>query len=210
MKLIMMGPSGAGKGTHSEILSRKFSIPIVSTGNILREAVKNDTPIGLEARSYMEAGQLVPDDIIIGIVAERLAAPDCANGYILDGVPRTIAQAEAIEAAGIFFDAVLAFDVPDEIILERITGRRTCTKCGRSFHVTANPPKLEGICDGCGGELILRSDDSIDTVKKRLEVFYARTSPLGKFYDDRGVLKKISNQPTIEATSKIVMEALGI
>ena len=164
MKIILLGAPGAGKGTQAEIISQKLGIPTISTGNILRAAVKEGTPIGLEAKSYMDAGKLVPDEVIIGIIQERLAQSDCAGGFILDGVPRTIAQAEALERHGIRFDAVLSLEIADSVIEERMTGRRTCHACGASYHVKAAPPKQEGICDKCGGELEQRKDDQPETV----------------------------------------------
>lgn len=210
MKLILLGAPGAGKGTQAEIISKKQGIPTISTGNILRAAVKDGTPVGLKAKAFMDAGKLVPDDVIIGIVEERLAQPDCANGYILDGVPRTIAQAEFLEKDGVKFDAVLSMEIADGEIEARMTGRRTCTQCGNTFHMKANPPKQEGICDLCGGELILRDDDSLETVRHRLEVYHAQTEPLKDFYQSRGNLKAVPNMGTIEATNQVVMELLGV
>ena len=188
MKLILLGAPGAGKGTQAEIISKKLGIPTISTGNILREAIKNGTPTGLKAKSFMDNGKLVPDDVIIGIVSDRVACEDCANGYILDGVPRTIPQAEALEAAGIHFDAVISIEIEDSVIEARMTGRRVCGKCGASFHITANPPKAEGICDLCGSELVIRKDDAPETVKNRLKVFHAETEALKDFYNKLGIL----------------------
>ena len=210
MKLILLGAPGAGKGTQAEILSQRLHIPTISTGNILRAAVKNGTPVGLKAKEYMDAGKLVPDEVIIGIVAERLAEPDCANGYILDGVPRTIAQAEALEANGITFDAVLSIEISDETIIRRMGGRRACPACGATFHVVSAPPKTEGKCDKCGADLVLRDDDKPETVKDRLTVYHTETEPLKDFYAKRGNLKSVNNQPTIEATTAVVAAALGI
>ena len=210
MKLILLGAPGAGKGTQADILSQRLNIPTISTGNILRAAVKNGTPVGLKAKEYMDAGKLVPDEVIIGIVAERLAEPDCANGYILDGVPRTIAQAEALEATGITFDTVLSIEISDEEIVERMGGRRACTACGATYHVVSAPPRAEGKCDKCGAGLVLRDDDKPETVKNRLAVYHTETEPLKDFYAKRGNLKSVDNQPTIEATTKVVFEALGI
>ena len=177
MKLILLGAPGAGKGTQADILCEKLDIPTISTGNILRAAVKNGTPTGLKAKAFMDAGQLVPDEVIIGIISERLEEPDCAKGYILDGVPRTIAQAEALEKAGIVFDCVVSLEVSDETIMERMSGRRVCPDCGASYHVAAVPPKAEGVCDKCGGKLIQRKDDAPETVKSRLEVYHKETEP---------------------------------
>lgn len=210
MKVIMLGAPGAGKGTQAEILSKKLNIPTISTGNILRAAVKNGTPVGLKAKEYMDAGKLVPDDVIIGIVAERLAEPDCANGYILDGVPRTIPQAEALEQAGIVFDHVLSIEISDEEIVNRMSGRRACPACGATYHVVSAPPKQEGVCDKCGAALVLRDDDKPETVKNRLKVYHEETEPLKDFYKAKGILNAVDNQPTIEATTKVVEAALGI
>ena len=209
MKLILLGAPGAGKGTQAEILSKKLNIPTISTGNILRAAVKNGTPVGLKAKEYMDAGKLVPDDVIIGIVAERLAEPDCANGYILDGVPRTIAQAEALEKAGIQFDAVVSIEISDETIMERMSGRRVCESCGASYHLVAVPPKQEGVCDSCGGKLVQRKDDAPETVKARLQVYHKETEPLKDFYAQRGLLKSVENQPTVADTTQAILRALG-
>ena len=209
MKLIFLGAPGAGKGTQAEIISRKLNIPTISTGNILRAAVKAGTPVGLQAKSYMDAGKLVPDDVIIGIIEERLAQPDCAIGFILDGVPRTIAQAEALEQAGIQFDGVLSLEIADEVIEARMTGRRTCHSCGPTYHIVANPPKQDGVCDMCGGELEQRKDDLPETVKHRLEVYHRETEPLKDFYQTRGVLKIVPDMGGIEATSEKILELLG-
>ena len=210
MKLILLGAPGAGKGTQADILCEKLDIPTISTGNILRAAVKNGTPTGLKAKEYMDAGKLVPDEVIIGIISERLAEPDCAKGYILDGVPRTIAQAEALEKAGIQFDCVLDIEVSDEEIVSRMSGRRACTDCGATYHVKAAPPKAEGVCDACGGKLVQRDDDKPETVQDRLRVYHAQTEPLKEFYAQRGILKSVDNQPTIEATTRAIVEMLGI
>ena len=210
MKLIMLGAPGAGKGTQAEILSKKLSIPTISTGNILRAAIKAGTPVGLEAKSYMDAGKLVPDSVIIGIVAERLAQPDCANGFILDGVPRTLPQAEAIDQAGITFDHVVSIEISDETIENRMSGRRVCQSCGAPFHVVSRPPKQEGVCDLCGGPLVQRDDDKLETVRHRLEVYHSETEPLKDFYAKKGVLTPVDNQPTIEDTTKVIVEALGL
>ncbi|MCD8144935.1 MAG: adenylate kinase [Oscillospiraceae bacterium] len=209
MKLILLGAPGAGKGTQAEIISKKLNIPTISTGNILRAAVKNGTPVGLKAKEYMDAGKLVPDEVIIGVITERLAEADCQNGYILDGVPRTIAQAEALEQAGIVFDSVVALEISDEAIEQRLTGRRTCTACGATYHIVANPPKQEGICDSCGSALEQRKDDQPETVKARLATYHAETEPLKIFYQQRGVLRTVQNVGTIEAINAAVMEALG-
>lgn len=210
MKLILLGAPGAGKGTQAEILSKMLSIPTISTGNILRAAMKNGTPVGLKAKEYVESGKLVPDEVIIGIINERLSESDCANGYILDGVPRTIPQAEALENAGIDIDCALSIEIADEVIVERMSGRRTCKDCSQTFHIVSNPPKAEGVCDFCGGELTIRKDDAPETVKARLEVYHRETEPLKAFYAERGKLKTVDNQPSIEATTEVIKVALGI
>jgi len=210
MKLILLGAPGAGKGTQAEILSKKLNIPTISTGNILRAAVKNETPVGLQAKSFMDAGKLVPDEVIIGIMQERLAEADCAGGYILDGMPRTIAQAEALEAGNVDIDVALSIEISDETIENRMTGRRTCTTCGATYHIVANPPKKEGVCDSCGSELTIRKDDQPETVKNRLKVYHQETEPLKDFYKSRGKLKLVENQPSIELTTAAICEALGI
>ena len=209
MKLILLGAPGAGKGTQAERLSKELNIPTISTGNILRAAIKNGTPTGLKAKSYMDAGKLVPDEVIIGIITERLAEDDCANGYILDGVPRTIAQAEAIESAGIHFDAVVSIEISDETIMERMSGRRVCENCGASYHLVAVPPKRPGVCDSCGGKLVQRKDDAPETVKSRLAVYHKETEPLKDFYQKRGLLKPVENQPTVDGTLQAILRALG-
>jgi len=208
MKLILLGAPGAGKGTQAEILSREYNIPTISTGNILRAAMKNGTPVGLKAKAFVEAGQLVPDDVIIGIIEERLSQSDCANGYILDGVPRTIPQAEAMEEKGIAVDCALSIEVADQTIIDRMSGRRTCKNCSQTFHVLFNPPKQEGVCDFCGGELTIRKDDAPETVKNRLDVYHKETEPLKAFYEQRGKLISVEGQPTIEATTAAIRKAL--
>lgn len=209
MKLILLGAPGAGKGTQAEIIKNKLGIPTISTGNILRAAVKNGTPTGLKAKEYMNAGKLVPDEVIIGIINERLQEADCANGYILDGVPRTIAQAEALEQAGISFDAVVALEVADEKIINRMGGRRVCEACGASYHIVNVPPKKEGVCDVCGGKLVQRKDDNPETVKNRLEEYHITTEPLKGFYEARGLLKTVDDHPTVEATTQAILSVLG-
>ena len=210
MKLILLGAPGAGKGTQADIIKKKLNIPTISTGNILRAAVKNGTPTGLKAKEYMDAGKLVPDEVIIGIITERLAEDDCKNGYILDGVPRTIAQAEALEQAGIRFDAVVAIEIPDEKIIARMGGRRVCESCGASYHIVNIPPKKEGICDVCGGALKQRKDDDPETVKDRLAVYHKETEPLKDFYAVRGVLKTVDDQPTLDGTTQAILAVLGV
>ncbi|MBQ1361661.1 MAG: adenylate kinase [Oscillospiraceae bacterium] len=210
MKLILLGAPGAGKGTQADILSRKLNIPTISTGNMLRAAIANGSAVGLEAKSYMDSGRLVPDSVIIGIVKERLAEPDCANGFILDGMPRTIPQAEALEANDIRFDAVVSLEISDEEIIGRMSGRRVCPKCGATFHVVSNPPKTEGVCDVCGEALIIRPDDAPETVQSRLDVYHAQTEPLKDFYARLGNLRSVENAGSIEAVSAAIFRALGI
>ena len=209
MKMILLGAPGAGKGTQAERLCKVLEIPTISTGNILRAAVKNGTPTGLKAKAFMDAGKLVPDEVIIGIITERLAEDDCKNGYILDGVPRTIAQAEAMEKAGINFDAVVSIEVADEVIMERMSGRRVCESGGASSHLVAVHPKVAGVCDSCGGKLVQRKDDAPETVKDRLAVYHKETEPLKDFYAQRGLLKSVENQPSVEATTAAILKALG-
>ena len=210
MKLILLGPPGAGKGTQAEILNKKLDVPTISTGNILRAAVKNGTPVGLRAKEYMDAGKLVPDEVIIGVITERLAEPDCQKGFILDGVPRTIPQAEALEKAGITFDAVVSLEISDEEIVERMGGRRVCTKCGAPYHIKNLPPKTEGVCDACGGKLEARADDKPEVVRDRLTVYHKETAPLKDFYAERGLLKSVENQPTVNGTTDAILRALGL
>ena len=210
MKLILLGAPGAGKGTQADVLSHKLGIPTISTGNMLRAAIANGSAVGLEAKSYMDNGQLVPDSVIIGIVKERLAEPDCANGFILDGMPRTIPQAEALEANDIRFDAVVSLEISDEEIIGRMSGRRVCPKCGATFHVVSNPPKTEGVCDVCGEALIIRPDDAPETVQSRLDVYHAQTEPLKDFYARLGNLRSVENAGSIEAVSAAIFRALGI
>ena len=208
MKLILLGAPGAGKGTQAEIISKKLNIPTISTGNILREAIKNGTETGLKAKSFMDAGKLVPDDVIIGIVRERVARDDCANGFILDGVPRTIPQAEALEAAGIHFDAVVSIEIDDAVIEARMTGRRVCGSCGASFHIVANPPKVDGVCDLCGAALTVRKDDAPETVQARLVEYHKMTEPLKDFYDKLGKLAVVEGQEEVADTTALVFAAL--
>ncbi len=209
MKLILLGAPGAGKGTQAEIISKKLNIPTISTGNILRSAVRNGTPVGLKAKAYMDAGALVPDEVIIGVIGERLQEADAQNGYILDGVPRTIAQAEALENAGIQFDAVVSIEVPDAEIEQRMTGRRTCPACGATYHIVANPPKQEGICDLCGEALGQRKDDQPETVKNRLVTYHEQTEPLKGFYAQRGLLKVVDVRGSVEEVNAAIMKVLG-
>jgi len=208
MNLILLGAPGAGKGTQVEYLTKQQGLPAISTGNILRAAIKEGTPIGLKAQEYISAGKLVPDDVIIGIVKERLSQKDCENGFILDGVPRTIGQAEALEKAGIEITAAILLDVPDELIEKRMAGRRTCIGCGATYHVVTKPPKKENVCDECGGELTRRKDDDPETVRTRLKVYHEETEPLVDFYRKRGKLFVVDGSRTPEETNAQVLEVL--
>ena len=209
MNLILLGAPGAGKGTQAELLVSKLSIPAISTGNMLREAIANGTDLGKEAKKYMDEGGLVPDELILGIVAERVAQPDCKNGFILDGVPRTLAQAKALEAKGVKIDHVVSIEVDDAAIEGRMTGRRVCAKCGASYHIVANPPKQDGICDSCGGELIIRKDDKPETVRHRLEVYHASTEVLKDFYGRLGRLRTVNGNQSIEGANEDILKAIG-
>ncbi len=207
MKLILLGAPGAGKGTQSANISEKYGIPAISTGDILRAAIKDGTKLGLEAKSYMDAGKLVPDEVVIGLIREKLASDSCKNGFILDGFPRSIPQAEALDAMGIQMDVVLSLEVADEKIVERMSGRRVCA-CGASYHVAYLPPKTEGICDKCGAELYIRADDAESTVRKRLETFHAQTEPLKEYYGAKGILLSVEGREQVEDTSAAVLAAL--
>lgn len=208
MKIIFLGAPGAGKGTQAEIVAEKFGIPTVSTGNIIREALKNGTEMGLKAKSFIEAGQLVPDEVVIGIIKERLAKDDCKNGFILDGFPRTIPQAEALDAMGISIDKVVDIEVPDENIMERMTGRRVCGTCGASYHLMFKKPLKDGICDSCGGELVQRKDDAPETVSDRLKVYHEQTEPLKDFYGKAGKLSVVEGLGTVSEITERVIKAL--
>ena len=208
MNLILLGAPGAGKGTQAELLVKKLSIPAISTGNMLREAIANGTDLGRKAKEYMDEGNLVPDDLILGIVAERVSRPDCARGFILDGVPRTLAQAEALEDRGVKIDHVISIEVDDSEIERRMTGRRVCAKCGASYHVSANPPKTEGVCDACGGELTIRKDDAPETVRKRLQVYHSTTEVLKDFYGKLGRLCIVNGSQSIEDANRDILKAI--
>lgn len=205
MNIILLGAPGAGKGTQAAVICEKLNIPTISTGNIIREALKNGTEMGLKAKSYMDAGKLVPDEVVIGIVKERLAQDDCANGFILDGFPRTIPQAEALDSMGVVIDKVIDIEVADEVIANRLSGRRVCEKCGRPYHLESLKPKAEGICDDCGGTLVQRKDDSIETVKARLDIYHNETEPLKDYYAKQNKLVVVEGQDTVEDTSKLVL-----
>ena len=209
MNLILLGAPGAGKGTQAELLVKKLSIPAISTGNMLREAIANGTELGKKAKQFMDEGALVPDELILGLIGDRVAQDDCANGFILDGVPRTLAQAEALEAKGIRIDHVVSIEVDDSVIEGRMTGRRVCGKCGASYHVVANPPKVEGVCDSCGSELVIRKDDKPETVRKRLEVYHATTEVLKDFYGKLGRLCIVNGDQSIEGANEEILKAIG-
>ena len=208
MKLILLGAPGAGKGTQAEVISDKLSIPAVSTGNIIREALANGTEMGLKAKSYIDAGKLVPDDVVIGIIKERLAKDDCANGFILDGFPRTIPQAEALDTMGVIIDRVISIEVADEDIARRMSGRRVCKGCGSSYHLEYKKPAVEGICNACGGELIQRKDDHPDTVLDRLKVYHEQTEPLKGYYEKKGILRIVEGQEEVADTTALTLKAL--
>jgi len=210
MRLILLGPPGAGKGTQAEVLVEKLKVPQISTGDILRAAVKKGTPVGLKAKAFMDAGDLVPDEVIIGVVKERLTADDCKNGYIFDGMPRTIAQAEAIDEQGVVIDTVLSIEVPDDIIVKRLGGRRTCPECGMIFHVETKKPAKEGICDVCGAALIIRKDDEADTILNRLSTYHKETEPLIDYYRKQGKLKEVGGEFGIAEQTAEVLKVLGI
>jgi len=209
MNLILLGAPGAGKGTQAELLIEKLGIVSISTGNMLREAMANGTEIGKQAKHYMDNGLLVPDEVIMGIVAERVAQPDCARGFILDGVPRTLAQAEALDAKGIRIDHVVSIEIEDSVIEGRMTGRRVCAKCGASYHIAANPTKVEGICDLCGSEVVTRKDDAPETVRKRLAVYHEQTEVLKDYYQRKGNLRLVEGNQPIHAITEQILEKIG-
>ncbi len=208
MNLILLGAPGAGKGTQAELVCDQLNIPAISTGNILRAAVKEGTKMGLEAKTYLDSGSLVPDPVIIGIIKERLAEPDCQNGFILDGVPRTVAQAEALETMGVRIDKVVDLEVDDEVIMHRLSGRRVCSACGASYHLEHKPSREPDRCDRCGGALIARKDDEPETVKDRLRNYHELTEPLIEFYRQRGKLVTVRGTDSIAETGKLLIEAL--
>ena len=208
MKIIFLGAPGAGKGTQAEIISDRLNIPQISTGNIIREALKSGTEVGLKAKEFIENGLLVPDEVVIAIIKERIAKDDCANGFILDGFPRTIAQAEALDNMGVSIDCVLDIEVADDAIAARLSGRRVCGACGSSYHMEYKKPREEGRCDKCGGALIQRKDDHPDTVAERLKVYHEQTEPLKAYYEKTGKLKVVEGQDSVEATTVLVMAAL--
>ena len=209
MRLILLGAPGAGKGTQAELVARKLNIPTISTGNILREAIKNRTEVGVIAKSFIDNGMLVPDDVVIGIVRDRLSREDCQKGYILDGVPRTIPQAQALLDQGVQIDRVISIEVADEVIARRMSGRRVCPVCGAPYHIVSNPPKIEGICNACGGTLVTRNDDKPETVVERLTVYHERTEALKGFYEKLGKLRLVEGNQPIEDVNRDIMAALG-
>ena len=209
-RLILLGAPGAGKGTQAEIISEKLNIPIISTGNILKKAMRESTPLGREAASFVNSGRLVPDPVIIGIVKERLSESDCENGYILDGVPRTIAQADALAEMGVEVSDVVSLEVKDETIIKRLTGRIICSECGATYHRVTHPPIVDGKCDRCGGELIVRSDDTEETVLKRLETYHETTEPLKDYYLEKGKLTLINGDQNITRINDEILESLGV
>ena len=208
MNLILLGAPGAGKGTQAEVICEHLHIPAVSTGNMIREALKNGTEMGLRAKSYMEEGKLVPDEVVIGIIKERLQQDDCKGGFILDGFPRTIPQAEALDKMGVVIDKVIDIEVPDEKIVERMSGRRVCEACGASYHLLYKKPEKEGVCGKCGGALVQRKDDHPDTVKERLKVYHDQTEPLKAYYEKQGKLSIVEGQEDVADTSRLTLEAL--
>ena len=209
MNMILLGAPGAGKGTQAELLTKKLSIPAISTGNMLREAMANGSELGQKVKKFMDEGSLVPDAVIMDIVAERVAQPDCKNGFILDGVPRTLSQAEAIDAKGIAIDHVVSLEVDDAAIKDRMSGRRVCTHCGASYHIANNPPKTEGICDLCGAAVAIRKDDEPATVQHRLDVYHASTEILKDYYAKQGKLRLISGDQTIQNIFGDILKAIG-
>ena len=208
MKLIMLGAPGAGKGTQAEVISEHLNIPTISTGNIIREALKSGTELGMKAKEYMDSGRLVPDEVVIGIIRDRLAQDDCQNGFILDGFPRTIPQAEALDRMGVDIDRVIDIEVADETIARRVSGRRVCPACGASYHVDYKKPTSEGVCDKCGATLVQRKDDHPDTVRERLQVYHDQTEPLKEYYTRCGKLVIVEGQEEVADTTKLTLAAV--
>ncbi|MGN0115114.1 MAG: adenylate kinase [Acutalibacteraceae bacterium] len=208
MNLIFLGAPGAGKGTQAEFVSEHFAIPTISTGNIIRAALKNGTEMGKKAKEFVDAGKLVPDDVVIGIIRERLSEDDCKNGFILDGFPRTIPQAEALDSMGINIDAVVDLEVADEVIVQRMSGRRVCPDCGMSFHIESKKPKVEGICNKCGAQLIIRKDDEPQVVLDRLKVYHEQTEPLIDYYTKQGKVRVVNGQDDVQHTTALTFKAL--
>lgn len=210
MKLILLGPPGAGKGTQAKSISEKLNISTISTGAMLRAAIRDNTPLGQEAQGYIDKGLLVPDETVVAIVKERLSQPDCEKGFILDGFPRTIAQAEALDKAGVDIDKVLSLEVDDEVIIERLSGRRECTECAATYHILYNPSSKGDVCEVCGGELICRKDDQVDTIKNRMKVYHKETEPIKHYYETQGKVVTVKGQDKVEDTQKAVFSALDI
>ena len=210
MNLILLGAPGAGKGTQAEMLLERLHVPSISTGNMLREAMKNGTDLGKQVKSCMDSGALVPDRLVLGIVAERTQQPDCANGFILDGVPRTLAQAEALDKMGVRIDHVVSIELSDEEVESRMTGRRVCTGCGASYHIVANPTKVEGVCDLCGSPVTTRKDDAPETVRNRLAVYHQSTEVLKDYYKSTGKLRVIDGSQPIEDVFQDILRAIGV
>ncbi len=208
MNMIFLGAPGAGKGTQAEVVCKELNIPAISTGNMLREAVKNGTAAGLAAKDYMDKGELVPDEVVIGILKDRIAQDDAKNGFILDGFPRTVAQAEALEKMGVRIDKVIEIDVPDDAITARMSGRRVCEGCGNSYHIKFKPTKVEGICDACGAKVVQRIDDKPETVQARLKTYHEKTAPLKDYYLSRGKLVTVQGQNEIAETSRLTLAAI--
>ncbi len=208
MKLILLGAPGAGKGTQAEVICERLGIPAISTGNIIREALRNGTEMGLKAKSYMDSGALVPDDVVIGIIQERLAQDDCKNGFILDGFPRTVPQAAALDEMGITIDKVIDIEVADSDIEKRLSGRRICEKCGASYHIAYKPPTADGKCGKCGGDLMIRKDDLPETVRERLEIYHQQTEPLKDYYARTGKLAIVKGQEEVADTTRLTLAAL--
>ena len=210
MKLILLGAPGAGKGTQSEMLSRQLGIPAISTGNMLREAMANGSELGKQVKSYMDSGSLVSDELVLKLITERTSRPDCQNGFILDGVPRTLAQAQAMDAMGLGVDHVVSIEIDDEVITGRMSGRRVCTRCGASYHIAVNPPKQEGICDLCGEPVSIRKDDAPETVRHRLEVYHKSTEVLKDYYAQQGKLRLVCGDQPIESANSEILAAIGV
>ena len=209
MNMILLGAPGAGKGTQGKLIADKLCIPTISTGNMLREAMRDETPLGKQVKKYMDEGSLVPDELILGIIADRVAQPDCKNGFILDGVPRTLPQAQAMDAKGIRIDHVVSLEVDDDAIAGRMSGRRVCAECGASYHIVSNPPKTEGICDQCAGAVTIRKDDEPETVRHRLAVYHEKTEVLKSYYAEQGKLRLVCGNQPIEDTHRDIMKAIG-
>lgn len=208
MNIILFGPPGAGKGTQAEMLRERYEIPTISTGNMIREAIKNQTPMGLAAKERIDRGELLADEIVVEIVKERLSQPDCAKGFILDGFPRTIPQAKALEEMDVFIDAAIEIQLADETIVSRMSGRRTCLTCGATYHVQYNPPKRDGVCDVCGEALVQRADDKPETVLERLRVYHEQTAPLSEFYRSRNMLRTVQGQEELADTTALMLKAV--